>query len=72
MLSEVPQVLYSLVHPCGLCASGASELFVFPALGLLVGSAAMLIHGILSAWGERFRVEMKAESLKLMNDLVRP
>jgi biopolymer transport protein ExbB/TolQ len=72
MLSGTPQVLNGIVHPCGECAGGAAELFVLPAMSLLVASAAMMFHGLLSAWGERFRVEMKAGSLQLMNDLVRP
>ena len=72
MLSGTPQVLNGLAHPCGECAVGVSELFVLPAIGLVVASAAMLFHGILYAWGEHFRVEMKTGSLKLMNDLVRP
>jgi biopolymer transport protein ExbB/TolQ len=71
MLSGTPHVLNMHVYRCGECAGGVSELFVFPAIGVLVASAAMLFHGILTAWGERFRVEMKAGSLQLMNDLVR-
>jgi biopolymer transport protein ExbB/TolQ len=72
MLSGIPQVLNGLAHPCGECAVGVAELFVLPAIGLLVASASMLFRGILSAWGEHFRLEMKIGSLKLMNDLVRP
>jgi biopolymer transport protein ExbB/TolQ len=72
MHSETPYALNGLVHPCGECAGGLSEIFVLPAFGLMLASAAMLFHGILSAWGERSRVEMKAVSLELMNDLVRP
>jgi biopolymer transport protein ExbB/TolQ len=68
MLSEIPRAL----NPCGECAGGLVETFVLPAIGLMLASAAMLFHGILSAWGERFRVEMKTGSLQLMNDLVRP
>jgi len=56
----------------GDCAGGPSELFVLPAIGLLVASVAMLLHGILSAPVECFRVEMKSATLQLMNDLVRP
>ncbi len=72
MLSGTPQVLNGIVHPCGECAGGAAELFVLPALGLLVASAAMFFHGVLFAWGERLRVEMNAGTLQLMNDVVRP
>ena len=72
MLSGTPQVLNGIVHPCGECAGGAAELFVLPAMGLVVASAAMLFHGVLSGWGERFRVEMNAGTLQLMNDLARP
>ena len=72
MLSGTPHALNGLVHPCGECSGGPAELFVLPALGLLIASAAMLFHGILSVWGERFRIEMKAGSLQLLNDLVRP
>src|SRR5438874_4936103 len=71
MMSGTPQVLNVLANRCGECSVGVSELFVFPAIGLLVASAAMLFHGMLTAWGERFRVEMKAGSLQLMNDLAR-
>ena len=72
MHSETPQVLNELVHPCGECAPGVAEIFVLPVMGLVLASAAMLFDGILSAWGECFRVEMKAVSLKLVNDLARP
>ncbi len=72
MLGWTPQMLKGILLCRGECAGGPAELFVLPAFGLLVASAAMLFHGILSACGERFRVEMKAGSLKLMNDLVRP
>ena len=72
MLGGTPQVLKDILHPCGECAGGPAELFVFPAIGLVVASAAMLLHGVLSDWGEHFRIEMIAGTLQLMNDLVRP
>ena len=56
----------------GDCAGGPSELFVLPAISLLIASIAMLLHGILSARIEYFRMEMKSATLQLMNDLVRP
>jgi biopolymer transport protein ExbB/TolQ len=75
MLSGIPaglkQVAVFRLWPCGDCAGGPAEVFVLPAIGLLVGSAAMLFHAILFAWGERFRLEMKIESLEVMNGLVR-
>jgi biopolymer transport protein ExbB/TolQ len=75
MLSGIPaglkQVAVFRLWPCGESAGGPAEVFVLPAIGLLVGSAAMLFHAILFALGERFRLEMKVESLELLNDLVR-
>jgi len=56
--------------PCGECSAGPSELFVLPAVGLLVASVAMLFHGILSARAECLRVEMRSATLQLMNELV--
>ena len=49
MLSAAPQVLNGLTFPCQECGGGVAELFVLPAFGLMVASAAMLFHGILSA-----------------------
>jgi biopolymer transport protein ExbB/TolQ len=57
---------------CGDCAGGPSELFVLPAISLLIAAAATLFHGIVSARMECLRVEMRSATLQLMNDLVRP
>ena len=51
---------------------GWSEVFVLFALSILVTLMAIVCKGLLSAMTERFRLEMKAATLQLMNDLVRP
>ena len=74
MLVQTPQTLYVLTLPpmYGDYTDGTSELFVLPALGLIVASVAMLLHRVLSHSIEHFRTEIKAGTLQLMNDLVRP
>ena len=44
----------------GDCAGGPSELFVLPAVGLLVASFAMFFHGILSVRMESIHLETQA------------
>jgi biopolymer transport protein ExbB/TolQ len=53
-------------------AGGWSEVFVLFALSILVSSIAIVCHGLMSAMIERFRLEMKTATLRLMNDLARP
>ena len=53
-------------------AGGWSEVFVLFALSILVSSMAIVSCGLLSAMIERFRLEMKAATLQLVNYLVRP
>lgn len=73
MLTDTPGVLRALTYRgYGDAAGGPSELLVLPAAGLLIASVATLLHRVLSARVEHFRLEMKSETLQLMNDLVRP
>src|ERR1700678_1908669 len=53
-------------------AGGPSEVFVLLAAAIAVACFAIFAHAVLSAQLERFQLEMKLESLQLLNDLVRP
>ena len=63
--------LARLTNP-GCVATGWSEMFVPFALSIATASFAIACYHTLSAMIEGLRVETNADTLQLLNDLVRP
>jgi hypothetical protein len=73
VLESIREALNLVPPPAwGDVCCGPAECFVFAAVGFAVASVAMFCYGILSARMEQFRLDMKVESLQLLNELARP